>query len=94
MNCGSRWEGEGRVGSKGWAVDHQPGTNVDGHLHLDHQNGDFQVSKKGASLCKERETGTRGSKGELVTRAIFTKCCTCVYRCYVFSHLMNVVFRL
>ncbi len=47
MNCGSHWEGRGRVGSKGWAVDHQPGTSVDGHSHHDHQKGDFQVSKKG-----------------------------------------------
>jgi hypothetical protein len=94
MNCGSCWEGEGRVGSKGWAVDHQPGTSVDGHSHHDHQKEDFQVSEKGGSLYKEGETGTRGSKGEFVNRAIFTKCCTCVYRCHVLSHLMNVVFRL
>jgi hypothetical protein len=84
---GGRREGrEQGVGSRSSSRDH-------GHSHHDHQKGDFQVSKKGGSLCKERETGTRGSKRELVNRAIFTKCCTCVYRCHVFSHLMNVVFR-
>jgi hypothetical protein len=50
MNCRSLWEGRGRVGSKGWAVNHQPGTSVDGHSRHDHQKRDFQVSKKGGSL--------------------------------------------
>jgi hypothetical protein len=30
----------------GWAVDHQPGTRVDGYSHHDHQKGDLQVSRK------------------------------------------------
>jgi hypothetical protein len=47
MNCGSHWEGRGRVRSKGWAVAHQPGTSVDGLSHQDHQKGDFQINKKG-----------------------------------------------
>jgi hypothetical protein len=83
MNCGSRWDGRGRVGSKGWAVDHQPGTSVDGHSHHDHQKGDFQVSKKGWFIVQEMGSGQRGeSKGvELANRAIFTKCCMCMYRC-------------
>jgi hypothetical protein len=62
MNCGSRWEGRGRVGSKWWAVDHQPGTSVDGHSHHDHQKGDFQVSKRGS--YHTGQAGKRGSKGE------------------------------
>jgi hypothetical protein len=63
MNCGSRWEGRGRVGSKGWAVDHQPRTSVDGHLHHNHQKGDFQVSKKGCSLHKGMGSGQKGEQG-------------------------------
>jgi hypothetical protein len=64
MNCGSCWEWRGRVRSKGWAVDHQPGTSVDGHLHHDHQKRDFQESKKGGSLHKGTGSGQKGSKGE------------------------------
>jgi hypothetical protein len=96
MNCESRWEGRGRVGSKGWAVDHQPGTSTDGHSHHVHQKGDFQVSKKRVvHHTKEWEAGTGGSKGErLANRTIFMECCTCMYRCTCVSHLMNVVFRL
>jgi hypothetical protein len=63
MNCGSRWEKERRVGSKGWAVDHQPGTSVDGHLHHDHQKGDFQVSKKGWFVVQRRGNGHKGEQG-------------------------------
>ncbi len=89
MNCGSswerrgsRWEGRGRVGSKGWAVDHQPGTSVDGHSHHDHQKGDFQVSKKGWFIVQEMGSRHKGEqRGELANRAIFTKCCTYMYRC-------------
>jgi hypothetical protein len=85
----------GKGGSKGWAVDHQPGTSVDEHSHHNHQKGDLQVSKKGVARCaKKGKVGIRGSKGELVNRAIFTKCCTSMHRCHVYSHLMNVVFRL
>jgi hypothetical protein len=61
VNCRSRWEGRGRVGSKGWAVNHQPGTSVDGHSHHDHQKGDFQVSKR---VVYKGEAGKGGSKGE------------------------------
>ncbi len=82
MNCGSRWEGRGRVGSKGWAVDHQPGTSVDGHLHHDHQKGDFQVSKKGVSLHKGTGSGQKGEQGGgLTSRTIFMKCCKYMYHC-------------
>jgi hypothetical protein len=62
MNCNSCWEGRGRVGNKGWAVDHQPGTSVDGYSHHDHQKGDYQVSKKGS--LDTGEVGKRGSKGK------------------------------
>jgi hypothetical protein len=62
MNCGRRWEGRGRVGSKGWAVDHQPGTSVDEYLHHDHQKGDFKVSKRGSLLY--RGSGRKGEQGE------------------------------
>jgi hypothetical protein len=71
MNCESGWEGRGRVGSKGWAVDHQPGTSVDGHSHHDHQKRDFQVNKRGGSSHKGtgsgHKSGARG-KGWLVER--------------------------
>jgi hypothetical protein len=62
MNCGSRWEGRGRVGSKGWAVDHQPGTSVDGHSHHNHQKMDFQVSKRGSYYTGK--LGKEGGKGK------------------------------
>jgi hypothetical protein len=92
MNCGSHWEAEGRVGSKGWAVDHQPGMSVDGHSHHNHQKGDFKVSEKGWFIAQRREAGTRG--GELDDRAIFTKYCMYMYHAHMYSHLMIVVFRL
>jgi hypothetical protein len=63
MNCGSRWEGEGRVGNKGWAVDHQPGMSVDGHSHHDHQKGEFQVSKKGWFIVQGMGNGHKGEQG-------------------------------
>ncbi len=65
MSSGSRWEGMGRVGSKGWAVDHQPGMSVDGNSHQDHQKGDFQVIKRGSLLCKAsgQKGGARGRIG-------------------------------
>jgi hypothetical protein len=61
MNCGSHWEGRGRVGIKGWAVDRQPGTSVDGYSHHNHQKRDFQVSEKGGSLHKV--AGKKGARG-------------------------------
>ncbi len=71
MNCGSRWEGRGRVGSKGWAVDNQPGTSVDGHSHHDHKKGDFHVSKKGWFIVQEMGSGQRREqRGELANRAM------------------------
>jgi hypothetical protein len=81
MNCGSRWEGRGRVGSKGWAVDHQPGTSMDGHSHHDQQKRDFQVSKKSGSSHKGNgKQAQKGSKvGGSAKRTIFMKCCTCMY---------------
>jgi hypothetical protein len=65
----------GRVGSKGWAVNHQPGTSVDGHSHHDNQKRDFQVSKKGWFITQGNGKGAqKGSKGEgLVSRTIFIK---------------------
>ncbi len=66
------FEGEGRVGSKGWVVDHQPGTSVDGHSHHDHQERDFQVSKKGWFITQRNgKRAQRGAKGELTNKAIF-----------------------
>jgi hypothetical protein len=81
MNCGCRWEGRGRVGSKGWAVDHQPGMSVDGHLRHDYQKRDLQVSKRGGSLRKEMGSRQKiGAKeGGLASRAIFMKCCMYMY---------------
>jgi hypothetical protein len=71
MNCGCCWEGRGRRGSKGWAVDHQPGMSVDGHLHHDHQRKDLQVSKKGWFIYAR---GLEQANGEgLASRAIFMK---------------------
>jgi hypothetical protein len=40
MNCGNHWEGKGRVGSKGWAVDHQ------GQVWMDIRT---TITKKGIS---------------------------------------------
>ncbi len=44
---GAIGKGGGGLGSKGWAVDHQPGMRVDGNSHHDHQKRDLQVNKKG-----------------------------------------------
>ncbi len=56
--------GGGRVGSKEWAVDHQPGTSVDGHSHHDHQKRDFQVSKRGSYIQGKQAKGeARGRTG-------------------------------
>jgi hypothetical protein len=72
MNCGSRWEGRGRLGSKGWAVDHQSGTSVDRHSHHDPQKRDFHVSKKGGSSYRIGKRAQKGSKeGGLANRMIF-----------------------
>ncbi len=85
----------GRVGSKGWAVDHQPGTSVDGHSHHGHKKGDFQVSKKGGSLYKKWEAGTRGRKGgNWLTEQYSQSAVRVCIAAHVYSHLMNVVFRL
>jgi hypothetical protein len=76
-------EGEGR--EQGWAVDHQPGTSVDGNSHHDHQKRDLQVSKRGGSLYKEMGSGQKkGVKGRgLASRAIFMKCCMYMYPAHV-----------
>ncbi len=65
MNYGvaGRGGGGGELRSKGWAVDHQPGTSVDGHSHHDHQKRDLQVSKRGGSLMQRAESGQRGKQG-------------------------------
>jgi hypothetical protein len=56
--------GGGGLGSKGWAVDHQPGTSVDGHSHHDHQKGNLQVSKKGWFIyARGLKAGKEGSGG-------------------------------
>ncbi len=41
--------GEG-LGSEGWAVNHQPGTSVDGHSRHDHKIGISTKVKRGGSL--------------------------------------------
>jgi hypothetical protein len=63
----------GELGSKGWAVDHQPRMSVNGHLHHDHQKGDLQVSKTGWFIyAKGLKVGKEGSRGEgLASRALF-----------------------
>jgi hypothetical protein len=50
----------GGLRSKGWAVDHQPGTRVDGYPHHDHQKRDLQVNRKkvvGSKRGLETEKG-------------------------------------
>jgi hypothetical protein len=55
---------EGKGGSKGWAVDNQPGTSVDRLLHHNHQKGDFQVSKKGVvRRAKKDRWALGGARG-------------------------------
>jgi hypothetical protein len=54
-------EREGR--EQGWAVDHQPGTSVNGHSHHDHQERDLHVSKWGGSYARGQEAGKRGKQG-------------------------------
>jgi hypothetical protein len=96
MNCGSRWEGRGRVGSKGWAVDHQPGTSLDGHLHYNHQKGDFQVSKKGWFITQRDGKQAQGEAkgGNWLTEQYSWSSVHVCTSAHVYSHLMNVVFRL
>ncbi len=59
----SAGRGGGGLGSKGWAVDHQPGTSVDGQSHHDHQKRDLQVRKGGGSFTQGVKTGKEGSRG-------------------------------
>ncbi len=54
-------EEEGR--EQGWAVDHQPGMSVDGHLHHDHQKGDFQVSNKGWFISQRNRKRAKEKAG-------------------------------
>ncbi len=61
MGANGREEGKG--GSKGWAIDHQPGMSMDWHLHNDYQKGDFQVSKKGWFIIQRRGSGHKGEHG-------------------------------
>ncbi len=71
--------------SKGWAVDHQPGTRVDGYSYHDHQKRDLQVSRKrvvGSWRGLERDKGG-GEKEGLVKERVLWEClylyvhCTC-----------------
>ncbi len=56
--------GGGGLGSKGWAVDHQPRTSVDGHSHHNHQKEALQVSKKGWFIyARGLKAGKEGSRG-------------------------------
>jgi hypothetical protein len=77
--------GGGELESKGWAVDHQPGTSVDGHSHHDHQKRDLQVSQKGwFTYARGLEAGKEGSGGEgLASKAVFMK----VLYVYVSLHM-------
>jgi hypothetical protein len=70
---GTVGSGGGELGSKGWAVNHQPRTSVDGHSHHDHQKEDIRVSKKGWFIyAKGLKVGKEGSRGEgLASRALF-----------------------
>jgi hypothetical protein len=72
---GTAGRGGGVLGSKGYAVDYQPRTSVDGHSYHDHQKRDLQVSNEGVvHLCEGLKTGKEGSRGEgLVNRAVFMK---------------------
>ncbi len=56
------WKGRGKVGSKGWAVDHQPGMSVDGHSHHDHQKGDSKKVKRVVHTQRNGKQGQRGAK--------------------------------
>jgi hypothetical protein len=61
---GTVGRGGGGLRSKGWAVDHQPGTSVNGHSHHNHQKRDLQVSKKGWFIyARGLEAGNRGKQG-------------------------------
>ncbi len=71
---GTAGRGGGGLGSKGWAVDHQPRKSVNGNSHHDHQKSDLQVSKKGWYLCKGLKMGKEGSRWEgLANRVVFIK---------------------
>jgi hypothetical protein len=56
---GCLWEG---LRSKGWAVDHQPETRVDGYSLHDRQKRDLQVSKKGSWFTEGVGSGQRGKQ--------------------------------
>ncbi len=75
--------------SKGWAVDHQPGTRVDGYLLHNHQKRDLQVGKKKGSWFLERAGNEqRESKQEgLVKGRMLWEClCLHVHCTYANSH--------
>jgi hypothetical protein len=95
---GAVGRGGGGFGSKGWAVNHQPGTSVDGNSHHNHQRRDLQVSKKGwfiyargleAGQKREAGGGGVGQQSDIHESAVHI-CITA----HVCSHLMNIVFRL
>ncbi len=64
------------MGSKGWAVDHQPGTSVGGLSHHDHKKSDLQVSKRGS--YHTREAGKEGNKGDWIIRRYYEMLYVCV----------------
>ncbi len=87
----------GGLGSKGWAVNHQPGTSVDGHSHHDHQKRDLQVSKKGWFIyARGLEAGKKGKQGggDWPADDIHESAVRLYITAYVCLHLMNIVFRL
>ncbi len=84
------------LGSKEWAVDHQPRTSVDGHFYHDHQKRDLQVSKKGWFIyARGLEAGKRGKRGGIGQQSdIHENAGHICITAHVCLHLMNIVFRL
>ncbi len=77
--------------TKGWAVNHQPGTRVDGYSHLDHQKRDLQVSRKRVVGSQRRlETDKEGAKKRDQSRE---ECCgdACIYTwiVHMLTHINN-----
>jgi hypothetical protein len=81
---GAVGSGGGGFGSKGWAVDDQPGMSVDGHSHQDHQKN-----------ARGLEAGKRGKQGGIGQQSVIhesaVRICITAHVC---SHLVNIVFRL
>jgi hypothetical protein len=65
---GDRWEGRGEGWEEGESVYRLPGARVDKHSHHEIKKGDFQVSKRVNSICRQK--GKRKEKGGAIKKGL------------------------